>query len=62
MEQEPEVHTSDVWGWAHQQLSLRIRESARLAHSDSSPEAHVTADLITRSWNLQGLDLENDLA
>eukprot|EP00972_Heterocapsa_arctica_P024991 3683186-Heterocapsa_arctica.AAC.2 len=58
MEQEPPTHTSDVWGWAQQQLAPGHRESSRRTLSDSSPEAHVTADLISRAWNVQGCDLE----
>eukprot|EP00972_Heterocapsa_arctica_P038624 5691513-Heterocapsa_arctica.AAC.1 len=57
MEQEPGTHTSDVWGWVHQQLALGLREANRRTLSDSSPEAHVTADLVARAWNVQGFDL-----
>eukprot|EP00972_Heterocapsa_arctica_P026366 3881034-Heterocapsa_arctica.AAC.1 len=51
MEQEPPTHAANVWGWVAQQLTVDNENPNRRTFPNSSPEAHVAADLITRAWD-----------
>eukprot|EP00972_Heterocapsa_arctica_P072737 10738571-Heterocapsa_arctica.AAC.1 len=62
MEQDSGQHTSDVWGWVQDQLSLRKERPTLLQQHASSAQAHLAADVAARAWNIQGFNLENDLA
>eukprot|EP00972_Heterocapsa_arctica_P062225 9172567-Heterocapsa_arctica.AAC.1 len=62
MEQEPPTHTADVWGWVAEQLTTASKGPNRRTFPNTSPEAHVAADLISRAWDIQNQGLEHELA